>query len=59
VLLIPHGVFKKKLVSVGLTADVEAIAPGAATPAGTVTFHDEEEDRGYARAERPPGDAYV
>jgi hypothetical protein len=37
--LVPLGLFKKKkLVSVGLTAEVEAMAPGAGTPTGTITF---------------------
>ena len=37
--LVPSGVFKKKkLVSIGLTAQVEPLAPGSGTPAGTITF---------------------
>ena len=39
VVLVPHGVFrKKKLVSVHLTATVEPVAPGGGTPTGEVTF---------------------
>ncbi len=40
VVLVPQPVFKKKhkLVSLGLKAEVEPIAPGAGVPSGTVTF---------------------
>ena len=37
--LVPHGILKKKkVVSVGLMATVEPLAPGGGTPTGTVTF---------------------
>ncbi|MFI5454074.1 MAG: choice-of-anchor Q domain-containing protein [Isosphaerales bacterium] len=39
VVLVPLGVFKKKkLVSVGLTAEITPLAPGGGTPTGTVKF---------------------
>jgi hypothetical protein len=39
IVLVPHGIFKKKkVVSVALTATVEPLAPGGGMPTGTVTF---------------------
>ena len=39
IVLVPKGIFKKKkVVSVGLTATIEPLAPGGGTPTGTVTF---------------------
>ena len=37
--LAPHGIYKKKrLVSVGLTVQVQPLAPGGGTPVGSVAF---------------------
>ncbi len=39
VVVVPVGIFKKKkLVSVGLTTEVEPLTPGSGTPTGTITF---------------------
>ena len=39
VVLVPHGVFKKrKLVSIELTATIDPAVPGGGTPTGEVTF---------------------
>ena len=39
VVLVPHAIFKKKkLVSVGLKAEIEPISPGGGLPTGLVTF---------------------
>jgi hypothetical protein len=47
VVLIPEPVFKKKhkLVSLGLKAEVQPIAPGAGVPTGTVTFEVQKKTR--------------
>jgi hypothetical protein len=39
VILVPHAIFqRKKLVSVGLTAEIEPVAPAGGVPTGVVTF---------------------
>jgi hypothetical protein len=39
IILVPHPVFrKKKVVSLGLTAEIEPVAPGGGVPTGLVTF---------------------
>lgn len=39
IVLVPQPIFRKKrLISLGLRAEVQAIAPGAGTPTGTLTF---------------------
>jgi hypothetical protein len=39
VVLVPHAVFKKKReVAIGLTAEIEPVAPGGGVPTGVVTF---------------------
>jgi hypothetical protein len=39
VILVPHPVFKRrKVISLGLTAAIDALAPGSGTPSGTVSF---------------------
>ena len=62
VVLVPHAVLKKKkVVSLGLEATIEPLAPGGGVPTGTVTFELKQKKKvkilGTVLARRRRGDA--